>query len=254
MLGQHSQIAAGLETYWFDVNWQAELGRNGEPLNNYIKRLSIFFGIDFELATSFSIKANSAPEFISLILGEFAAQQKKARWLEKTPGNILHVPQIFEFWPDAKVIHIVRDPRDVYASLRQIRKWDTVTTFGNLWCKFLWAGAKAAPSAYEIRYENIILEPEKTMRAVLEFLEEPWESNVAQFSGKADDFDKVKKLSGVSSSTLKRLKQPLTSTRIGIWQEVIDDLEISALRKIAHKNGLGPLYEQIISETPTIPV
>ncbi len=41
----------------------------------------------------------------------------KRRWIEKTPAHLPHVDRIRTAFPDAPIIRIVRDPRDVCASL-----------------------------------------------------------------------------------------------------------------------------------------
>lgn len=46
MLGQHRNIASGLETYWFDVDLATGQGRNGEPLAPYLVRLATYYGME----------------------------------------------------------------------------------------------------------------------------------------------------------------------------------------------------------------
>lgn len=41
------------------------------------------------------------------------------RWVEKTPSNIAHTDDLFRLYPEAKLIHIVRDPRAIFASRRR---------------------------------------------------------------------------------------------------------------------------------------
>jgi len=252
MLGQHSGIAAGLETYWFEIDWEAHHGRGREPLDDYVIRIAEFFDIEPDWARGVAEHSRSAPEFVTSVLDEFATRQGKRRWAEKTPGNILHVPRIFKNWPDAKIIHIVRDPRDVYASLRQVKKWDSVEVFGDLWCKFIQAGAEAARTniLHEIRYEDLILNPEACMRNVLEFIGESWEPSVSRFSGKSEDYDKVIAISGMASSTLERLRYPLTDRRIGIWRNLIKPNELESLKQFIVDRDLGDLYDLIIATTP----
>jgi len=43
----------------------------------------------------------------------------KARWLEKTPKHVRHLKDIFNFHNEAQVIVMIRDPRDVVASLKK---------------------------------------------------------------------------------------------------------------------------------------
>jgi hypothetical protein len=42
--------------------------------------------------------------------------QQSRRWVEKTPYNELHTDELFQLWPEARCIHITRDPRDNFAS------------------------------------------------------------------------------------------------------------------------------------------
>ena len=46
MLGQHRNIASGLETYWFEVDPRAGLGRDGEPIGPYLARLAAYYGME----------------------------------------------------------------------------------------------------------------------------------------------------------------------------------------------------------------
>lgn len=51
------------------------------------------------------------------LTGQISPQTKY--WVEKTPYNEYFAEDIFRWWPDARMIHIVRDPRDNYASYRR---------------------------------------------------------------------------------------------------------------------------------------
>ncbi len=251
MLGQHPNIAAGLETNWFEVDWPAGRGRGGEPLADYVGRTGSFFGFDPSDAEALARKSTDVVAFVDGLLGGYANRLGKRRWAEKTPGNILHVARIREAWPGARILHIVRDPRDVFASLRQARKWDTAAEFGARWCAFLGAAAAVrGTDLLELRYEDLVTNPEATMRRVLEHLDEPWQPEVACFAGQAEDFDRVLAATGKASTTLERLREPLTERRVGIWQGLIPDDELAGLRAAAVEHGLGDLYDRIVSQTP----
>jgi len=253
MIAQHSRIAGGLETYWFDLPW-------GEPeprLEKDIERLRRFFDLDEQTVERIVEQSGSAEEFLNGFMGEVAAKQGKARWVEKTPGNILHLKRIYEFWPSASVIHVIRDPRDVLASLRQARKWDDIETFSNLWCRFFGAvrdfkeseAAKHEASFTEVRYEDLVLHPGTTMKRLLTFVGEDWEDSVSDFQGRPPEYQKVLEITGKASTTLKRLGKPLTQSRVGIWRKVLVSEDLDRLREAVEARGLLPLMEEMMEET-----
>ena len=115
---------------------------------------------------------------------------------------------------------MVRDPLDVFTALKRIGKWATPEEFARLWIRFFSEGvrgeAEAAPGSFMIvHYESLVMETEKTMRAVAEFASMPWEESLNGFAGNSDDYDTVLELTGKASTTLDRLRQPLTRERVG---------------------------------------
>lgn len=50
----------------------------------------------------------------------FLADSGKSRFAEKTPGNTLRLPFIQALYPDAKIIHLMRDGRAVVASMLRL--------------------------------------------------------------------------------------------------------------------------------------
>lgn len=253
MISQHSSIAGGLETYWFDLPWEGP----DDLLRKDVERLRRFFELEEQTVERIVAQSASAEDFLSGFMGEVAAGQGKARWVEKTPGNVLHLKRIFRAWPSASVIHVIRDPRDVLASLRQARKWDDTETFSNLWCRFFGAvkdfkeseGPRRAGSFLEIRYEDLVLRPVDTMKKILAFVGEEWEESVSYFNGRPPEYEKVLEITGKSSTTLKRLARPLTRSRVGIWPEILDPEDLDRLRDAVEARGLLPLMEEIIEET-----
>ena len=54
-------------------------------------------------------------------MGDIAEQQGASRWGECTPEHLLYIDKIKRDIPDAKVIHVIRDGRDVAVSLDRQR-------------------------------------------------------------------------------------------------------------------------------------
>lgn len=260
MLSRHSNIAGGLETFWFDLsfteqylqeknirNWDAT--RN-EPLKDHLGRLADFY--DLKRSDVFSMAANysSGEEFIDHFMAQYALLSGKRRWVEKTPANLLHIERIFAFWPKGYFIHVVRDPRDVFSSVRRSGKWTEPEVFSRLWIKFFSAYQKAkgtipSGSIMEVRYEDLVCEPERTTRNILSFIDEPWEEGVANFQGESSDFEKVKTITGKSSATLAQLSKPLVKNRIGAWKnELKDSNALSELELIIQNNGFEQIWDR----------
>jgi len=100
---------------------------------------------------------------------------KTVRWVEKSPYNEEYSNLIFSAWPDAKCIHIIRDPRDNYASyVRKHPDW-TPEVFAYSWLRSTRTGIKNlrtyGPKRYKIiNYETLVKQPEETLRDLSMFL------------------------------------------------------------------------------------
>jgi hypothetical protein len=258
MLGQHSSISAGLETAWFELDWEKKLGRGGESLAKYVARTAEFYGEDGDVAQAMAADSADALAFIDQLLGAKTRRDGSRRWAEKTPGNVRFADHIFRRWPDARMVHILRDPRDTFASLRQIAKWDTPTEFASRWCDTFgaWEGFKSdgvatSANALEVRYESLVLKPALTMGRVLEFLGEPWEPAVGEHTGQTNDYLRVLKATGKASSTLARLSEPMSVSRIGIWQDTLTSNDLSEAEQCVADRGLTDVYQRCFAEADT---
>ena len=88
------------------------------------------------------------------------------------------------------------------------------------------------------------------MKNVIGFLGEKWEEDVAVFEGKKDEYDKVLKLTGKASTTLDRLRKPLSQDRVGIWHKTVSQEEIEKIHNLVDREGLLSLMKGIEKETP----
>jgi len=116
----------------------------------------------------------------------YAARSAKVRWGDKTPQYVLEIPVLRAMFPDCRILHIYRDGRGVWRSWR-------ATSFGptnayvaaNAWARFVGAGRAAGrcldrDTYMEVRYEDLLSEPERTMRAVCNFLGESFDPAMLQ--------------------------------------------------------------------------
>ena len=86
------------------------------------------------------------------------------------------------------------------------------------------------------------------MAGVLDFLDERWEPAAAEHPGETRDYFKVLNATGKASSTLARLAEPMSISRIGIWQETLTAKEMSAAEAFANERGLADVYQRCFAE------
>lgn len=127
--------------------------------------------------TAFAFKwsepCEEAKEFFSICDSD-AANEGKCRWAEKTPSHILRIPTILNFFPDGKIIIMIRDGRDVAYSLNErfgdwvgIDQWVLDNREGQ---KF-WNHS----NVHCVQYETLITAPKETLVKVMNFLGEEFE-------------------------------------------------------------------------------
>jgi hypothetical protein len=256
MLGQHSSIASGLETYWFDLPRPPLSTPKGAE---HVARVARLLGLDVEEMLAVAREAATPEAFLQELMDSLAAAQGKARWAEKTPGNVAHMDRILAFWPSAKIIHVIRDPRDVYASHVAAGKLNGAAEFIRRWSEVMEkaerqkADIAALRDRYlEIRYEQLVQDPRAVMMSVISFLDEEWEDRLAAFEGKPEDYYRVLDITGKASVTLEHLGQRLNSDRIGLWRTAIGEEGIVELESVAGQAACGTLFKRLIEETPDI--
>jgi hypothetical protein len=168
MLDSHPNISCGPETR-FLADLAKVTGENWTRLAH--------FGFDQQYWH------RSVATFFEQIQQDYAASRGKTRWADKTPRYALSLGFIDSLFPDCKVVHVVRDPRDVVASHRHRFGYVAAVKAAEKWPRYIRAarsaGARLGPQRYvELRYEELVTDPKGTMKGLLEFVDEPWDDAV----------------------------------------------------------------------------
>ena len=134
-----------------------------------------------EIRAKVMAECRNAGDFLRIVMESIARKQGVERWAEKTPAHLLYIPQIKETIPNAQFIHIIRDGRDVAASMSRMRcgdfSWDTKHRL--LVCGLYWQwivqkgreyGRRLGRDYLEIRYEELVQHPEETLATVGDFI------------------------------------------------------------------------------------
>ncbi len=104
-------------------------------------------------------------------------------WVEKSPYNEFFTAQIYSWWPEARCVHVLRDPRDNFVSYRQKHPSWQPEFFAKNWLRSTRAGfvnqTTYGKQRYLIlRYEDLVLEPMETLKRLVEFLDIDWQPSL----------------------------------------------------------------------------
>lgn len=136
----------------------------------------------------------SLREVIVHLYAAFAAAHSKPICGDKTPPFIRKLPLLLEAWPEARLVHIVRDGRDVYLSLKQRRH---PTARSAAVASFEWRVKlllvrrvirRLGDRAIELRYEDLLDDPAASLQRVCAFLEVPFEEGMLTFWTRSEEF------------------------------------------------------------------
>src|SRR5439155_14573478 len=87
----------------------------------YNSRLYTLSGLDkSELEARVKAECQNGGDFLRIIMEEMARKQGVERWADTTPEHLLHLERIKETIPNALIVHIIRDGRDVALSTDQL--------------------------------------------------------------------------------------------------------------------------------------
>lgn len=161
------------------------VGRNKKRLLEawYNSRLFTLSGLDKnEIAAKVMADCRNGGDFLRIIMSEMAGKQGVQRWADSTPEHLLHLHRIKQTIPDAIVIHIIRDGRDVALStdkLGYIRKLPWDRTPSTMVAALYWEwmvnkgrrdGQSLGEDYTEVHFEELVSQPRETLAKLSRFV------------------------------------------------------------------------------------
>lgn len=228
-LGNNPNIFSGLETNWFEFD--NYFNKKEMDINSKIDIWSSFFKIEKSKLKNTISASNSSEEVLDKLMNMIIDRKDFKEWCDKSPPNIMYGERILTYWEDAKIIHIKRDPLDVYASCKEAKKWDNPKLFVDTWSRIFsnLNLLRKSKNFHEIRYEDIILNRNRTLKNFYSFCELKWQDIYLKHIENNNEYLLVKEKTGKDSTTLKRLSEPITKKRIGIGKKRIPESEIKQI-------------------------
>ncbi len=245
MLGAHSNIAAPPEMhflyrisnfsdYFGDLRDDTNLMRAlHEALNPPVPLLR---ECGFEERTLFERARRgdrSYSALLDVIMSDFAERNGKQRWSEKTPDQ--PASGILQLFPEAQIIHILRDPRDVVAS-RLETPWDdqNARELAAAWRWFTLDAIKAGrvgPAHYlQIRYEDLTSDPEAVIRLVCCFLQEEYEPAMV-----SSPELRAGTIASLAAPWQSRVFEPISAERQGRHRATMSRLQRASVAAVVHR-------------------
>ena len=254
MLAAHSAFDCGPETHFLS-RWsrmaRSERERILDPADwperatAYVCSLSLgkspihpMYDLEREEVRAWmAVQPPSLAAMLESLTAQRALRNGAPRGVEKTPRH-LEVPELItETWPDARILRIVRDPRDAAVSLTKV-PFGTPSLLTNL--SVLARMNEAASEWYRedhraltVRYEDLVATPERELRRICEFVGVDYEPDMLEDRSGA---------TGVAAAHewwKGDATGPLDSSRSGRWAEEMPP-EVQHYAAL----NLGPMLEE----------
>jgi len=173
-------------------------------------------------------------------VGQTAGEQTR-RWVEKSPYNEYYAAQIFEWWPQARCVHILRDPRDNFASYRRKHPDWQPEFFALNWSRSTRAGFEnqkrfGAERYCILSFEDLARAPEASLRSLTEFLGIDWDASLAAPTRAGVQWQG-------NSMFAERFKQ-ISKTPIGRWTNQLATLDAAVIELITGQTLVAAGYTQ----------
>ena len=233
MLSAHSRLDCGPESRFFarlrhlgardqwrllaPASWPGPAVDFVASLSNQGHSVVDLFGLSTDDVRAYLVdRQPSVAAMLESLTVLHARRAGKARWVEKTPRHLLMTDTLWRHWPEARVVRIVRDPRDVALSLAGL-PFAKESVVGNLVRadqddRASRPRIEADRRAMTLRYEDLVTEPERELQRLCAFIGEAWEPAMLDTRGTA---------AGVAADHewwKGSVAGPLTTASVGRWR------------------------------------
>lgn len=183
IIGRHQNISMPPETQFFPEIYDKQNGSGPELARLALDNSRVS---DLELSEERFIKEFNATsmtfkDLFELIIRSYCEKVGKSRPGEKSPNHLKWADTLLSWFPDGKIIVVIRDGRDVVSSLMNV-PWSHKNIIKH---SFDWAESQEhARSVSEnfpaniqiVQYENLLDEPDVIVSKLCDFLAEKYDS------------------------------------------------------------------------------
>lgn len=251
LLASHPHIAmtrrTNLWTYFYNQYGDLSQPENFEHCLSMMmryKRLVVLKPDADKLRQDFWLGEPTYGRLFALLEEQVAERKGKPRWGDKSLHTERYAEPIFAAYPTARILHMIRDPRDRYASV-QVR-WKSrrggVGAGTAMWLSSVHLAEenhRSYPQQYKIvRYESLAAEPEKTLRDICAFINEAYAPEILAMQGAKKFRDQ-----GSNSSYGQRKPGIISTDSIGRFRQVLSSNQIAFIQNQAWEEMLTLDYQ-----------
>lgn len=237
MLGRHPDIVSTPESLYLNiVRFQVApvLSKGAEAVLDVIENSPMRFLVldrDVLQAALKALPVLNEQTVFQTVLECFRAVDGKPRLLEKTPWHLRGMDDLFEWFPDARIVWIMRDGRACVASLIKV-PWavSDPIVLARQWVRNISIGRmlrdEKPDQVFMVHYEDLIEDPRPVMEPLLEFLE-------VDPSDEMFEHDReVRTVKPTETWWKENIGRPLMSNRAEAWRKELDEDVITQLDMI----------------------
>jgi len=244
MLDSHPELAMPRETRFVLESWQRRWRfgdlrnlENRRTLAHWIfkRNGSRYRRLRLDPAEAIARLEAAPPTFGSMLATCFilyAEKFDKPRWGDKRPTYAARMVAIWDLFPNAQFINVVRDPRGCVASMRKLGWYEgQVAPAVEIWQRSLatvdkWRKRLAPDQLLEVKYEELVEDPEPVL------------ARIAAWAGLADDAGSLEQMLQYYERDERRsqryhsnVSRPPDPTRTTEWKKVLDEAETAFVEK-----------------------
>lgn len=170
-----------------------------------------------------------------IIFRDYARLFGKPRWGDKRPAYYAFMDELDHLFPDAQFIHLIRDPRACVESLKR-QEWypDEAAPCLAAWVHAVRSasrsGRRLGPERYlEVRYEELVSDPERVSRQICTFLGEPFDEQMCRPELIAD------KVNPAHYQQRGQIQQGVNTATVEAWAKRLPPDEIALIDRVAKR-------------------
>ena len=201
-------------------------------IDKYVDSLKIKINDDFSKLEKINQKFyNEMRNVYFAERNKYIKFNKNKIYIDKLPLNLIHIGEIYRFFPNSKFIFALRNPYDTILScfMQQFTPNDAMMNFTTLDDTFKLYDLSMSlykeyhklfkSNIYEIKYEDVVGDFDRTIKNLLKFLNLEWEQGLKKF------YLTASKRGIISTPSYNQVNKPIYKKSINRWKNYEDKFE-----------------------------